>query len=350
MLLSLLLLPAAIFLQDAPRPSPWLLRPTAIIQPDGTLLEGHEVLIQGDRIVKVGADLELPDGTRIAELSGVLSPGFVDAFAFLGPREDYRPVTSSLRTADARSLEAKDLDEDRLRVGVTSFHLMPRPTNVLSGWGSLWGSGQSEARVKQSRASLSLLPDRVADRRLGPDSLPGALEILQKELPVIPESTHFLNFIDTGEALQGWRSLQDDHAHHFVAMDGIFDFGGALANQLVGLPTAFSFLDARTAETWRRLKKANIQFAFGTAQGSPLTLRLAAMKLSRATKNPAFAMQSITTHAATLVGVSGIGVIAPGAYADLVLWSGHPLDATSRLKATMVSGMTVYRANPLEEK
>ncbi len=349
MLLSLLL-PAAIFLQDEPRPTSWLLRPTAIIQSDGTLLKGQEVLIQGDRIVQVGADLDLPDGTRTANLSGVLSPGFVDAFAFLGRPEDYRAETSSLRSADARSLDEKDLDKDRLREGVTSFHLMPRPTNVLSGWGSFWGSGQSEARAKQSRASLSLLPDSVADQRLGPDSLPGALEILKKELPEIPKSTSFLNFIDTGEALNSWHSLQDGHPHHFVAMDGIFDFGGALSQQLVGLPTAYSFLDARNAETWRRLKKANIQFAFGTAQGAPVALRIAAMKLSRATKDPAFAMQSITRNAAALAGATDVGAIVPGAYADLVLWSGHPLDATSRLKSTMVSGMTVYRANPLEEK
>ena len=62
---SLLALAPALPAQEAKAQGPvWALQPTHVILPDGSTAEGQTVLVQGGRILGVGADLELPSGAR----------------------------------------------------------------------------------------------------------------------------------------------------------------------------------------------------------------------------------------------------------------------------------------------
>jgi imidazolonepropionase-like amidohydrolase len=55
------------------------------------------------------------------------------------------------------------------------------------------------------------------------------------------------------------------------------------------------------------------------------------------------ALRAITLTPAELLGLSGeIGVVAPGAVADIVAWSAEPFDATSRPLLVMIGGRVVY--------
>ena len=58
------------------------------------------------------------------------------------------------------------------------------------------------------------------------------------------------------------------------------------------------------------------------------------------------ALRAITIRGAEIVGLDDkIGSIAEGKDADLVIFSGHPLDFRSKVQAVLLDGKTVYRRN-----
>jgi imidazolonepropionase-like amidohydrolase len=55
------------------------------------------------------------------------------------------------------------------------------------------------------------------------------------------------------------------------------------------------------------------------------------------------ALDAVTSIPARLLGLeSQMGVLAVGGAADLVVWSGHPLDATAAPKMVVINGRVVY--------
>lgn len=84
----------------------------AVATPEG-ILEGAEVLVEGDRIVEVGAALARPDGTRVVELAGgLVAAGFIDAHIHGGLEFDAMDATAEALAAISAHLA---------RHGVTSW-------------------------------------------------------------------------------------------------------------------------------------------------------------------------------------------------------------------------------------
>jgi imidazolonepropionase-like amidohydrolase len=60
--------------------------------------------------------------------------------------------------------------------------------------------------------------------------------------------------------------------------------------------------------------------------------------------SPADALRAVTINPARIMGVADrIGSIEPGKDADLVIWSGDPLDVMSRAERAFIGGIEVYR-------
>ena len=55
----------------------------------------------------------------------------------------------------------------------------------------------------------------------------------------------------------------------------------------------------------------------------------------------AAAWSALTSQAGTISGTTA-GSLAPGSAADLVLWSGDPLDLTSRVERVWIDGAAVH--------
>ena len=335
-----------------------ILAPDAIVAADGQLLEGYKVVIADGKIIEVAADPRTA-GVEV-RLHGVLSPGFVDAFAQLGAEifltEQSDKVTPGLLAVDGARLDS-DAWQELAKHGVTSAHLVPDPTNVLSGSGALIATASEASVAKvtdgQTVQIASLLSSSVSDGRVGPSSLAGALEVLHESV-----ATHGARalgslpwfFVEDAAGTRSVKTLMGDlniNSAKFILLGDPGEYAGLFTDELVGLP-AFSMGElARRAELWRRMSKANISVAFGTRMSNIEynSLRSSAMAWSRITRNPQAAFESITVNPATMLGRDDIGRIAKGARADLVLWSAHPLDAQARVLATMIAGETVYRAD-----
>ncbi|MFQ5748044.1 MAG: amidohydrolase family protein [Planctomycetota bacterium] len=372
--LALLFGPVPACPQSTPAPAPaspvrpWILRADRILTGDGEEFEKGAVLLRGGRILAVGASVPVPANAVEVRLHGTLAPGFVDAFSGFGLEgrvtEDSRPLSAGLRVRDSLDRRAP-LWRELLAAGVTSIHVVPEPANVAAGWGALVHPGDPSALVgtPETRQVFSLLfaqeTHEVYDEVFGPTSLAGAgkllAEVLEQGIPGLKEKGALV-FVDSPGAarLAREQARRHDLDAVLVALGDPGAYGRELAGRLVGLPAlGEGSLGPRAIEVLRRLHGSGVRIAFGTrftGSSQPDALRMSAMALSRITGDPGAALASITANAAELAGVARrTGRIAPGARADLVLWSGHPLDAAARVKAILVEGRSLGFRTPVEE-
>ena len=152
--------------------------------------------------------------------------------------------------------------------------------------------------------------------------------------------------------------LAEEFKLNFILEEGTEAYRCLPQLQAAGVPVVFGPLymtasgyRGRTDEarrprltTPRQLADAGIAFAL-TAQElrDEEGLVRQAMVAVRHGLDEEEALRSITTAPAAMLGLSGkVGELSPGAAADLVVWSGEPLSATSRPKLVVVGGEVVY--------
>jgi imidazolonepropionase-like amidohydrolase len=102
--------------------------------------------------------------------------------------------------------------------------------------------------------------------------------------------------------------------------------------------------ERRTLKAVIALQKAGVRFGFGldSPWKNPAELRLGAALCVREGMMPQAAWSALTSDAARIAGVGDrVGRIERGFDADLVLWSGNPLDLGSRVEAVLVGGVRV---------
>ncbi|RLI09373.1 amidohydrolase [Candidatus Bathyarchaeota archaeon] len=114
----------------------------------GTIEEGT-VLIDGGKIVDVGADVEVPRGAEVIDASGkVVMPGLVEAHCHIGIWEETigwagsdgnemtDPATPQMRAIDAIKANADEGGlEAALKAGITTAQILPGSANVIGGTG-----------------------------------------------------------------------------------------------------------------------------------------------------------------------------------------------------------------------
>jgi len=334
-----------------------VLLPDAVVALDGTLQRGVAVTIEDGRITAVGP----APAEGAVRVHGVLAPGMVDAYSAWGADgfvfEESRQLTPGLRAADGVDPESEAF-AGLLARGVTAVHLVPEPSNVLAGRGVLLATGGAlQMLAAQTAQTGSLRASAIYDQRVGPTSLAGGLELLEAALAESAQDVAGDGLwlaVQESEGVRGARALCERAGLAMpllVCHGDLGGYGGDLAGALVVVP-ADPQPSARAAEVWKRLAASGTRFAVGSRGGNPELngLRTAAMALSRATGDAGAAWAAVTAHPAEALGMAGeMGVIAPGARADLVLWSAHPLDAAARVEAVMIGGETVWRPSAAEE-
>ncbi len=341
-----------------------LIQADGVIGADGVLIPDGIVMLRGDQILAVGAKVAAPKSALRSRVRGVLAPGMIDAFTQLGTEHGVSEastfLTPALRAVDAVD-EDHDVWEERLAHGVTAVQLVPStldlagdPIQVLAGWtGVVPCAAPQRAVAAQGRQTVGLLSGPYNSREGGPSSLAGATEALAAHAGAAGDKV--LVVVDSAEGVQAARRTLEGRDLAWLAAGDPATYGGMLRGQLLGLGVVHDGnWSPRALETWRRLHGAGVQVAFGSGDaggwGGPGSLRATAMAFARATGDPAGAMAAVTRNAADLAGLGrNFGRLAPGARADLVLWSGHPLDAASRVRSVMIAGRTVWTAPADEE-
>ncbi|NLL37674.1 MAG: amidohydrolase [Fretibacterium sp.] len=361
------------------------------------------VAIEDGKIVAAGAGVPVPQGAEVTDLKGLfVTPGLIDAHVHMGAynegfpesmqdaNEKTYPVLPQLRLLD--SLYPDDVAfPDALSGGVTCVQSLPGSANVIGGQGIVVKTrpdvvermavmpcsamkaalGENPVRIYGSRNAVPftrmgnawLMRDAFVraqnyrarreaaagkgepfDRDLGVEAL---LSVLDRKMP-FRIHCHRSDDIQTAVRISEEFGLDYTIEHctegHLIASwlaeKKVF---AAVGPTLSGR----SKLELRNKswDTPRILYEAGVHFCIITDHPViPIEHLIVCASLAVKAGLPQDeALKAVTIRAAEHLGLSDrLGFLEPGKDADLVVWSGDPLDARSRVVLTLVDGQTAY--------
>jgi imidazolonepropionase-like amidohydrolase len=361
----------------------------------GQKLEGATVVVQGGKITAVGKGVAVPAGaTRIDARGKVITAGLVDAEGALGlvevdgvaattegaietPGDE---IHAAYRVVDGYNPASVGIPIARSG-GVTAAVAAPRGSLIAgtSAWMSLAGDASAaEAAVKAPAAMVVTLGEAALDdaggsRGYALEQLREALDDaaqyakrradyeknqtrelaasrldLEALLPVVQGRLPLAVHVDRAADIQAVVKLATELklAVILVGATEAWEVAGELAAAKIGvildptrnLPSSFDDLHVRD-DAAALLARAGVRIAISTLGGDPRTLR---QRAGIAVANGLAwddALAAITSAPAEIFGVPGRGTIAAGAAADLVVWSGDPLELSSRAERVYIGGV-----------
>ncbi|GAB3544417.1 amidohydrolase [Arthrobacter tumbae] len=374
---------------------------TAIVNAHVVPIEGEPfdgtVLIENGKVSALGADVQAPEGADVVDAAGKwLLPGFVDAHVHLGTHEEGEgwagddtnemtdPVTAGVRALDAVNPYDPGFD-DALAGGVTSVNVNPGSGNPIGGLAvAIHTHGRYiEEMVLRSpsglKSALGENPKRVyGEKKQTPSTRLGTAMIIRK---AFMDAQNYMGKADENardpklEALAmvlrreiPWRQ----HAHRAddiatalriaeeFGYDLVLDHGTEahlLADVLAerGIPVLIGplfttkskvELRGRSIANPGKLAAAGVEISIITDHPViPINFLVHQATLSvKEGLDPVTALRSITINPAKVLGLAErIGSLEPGKDADVVLWSGDPLDVMQRALTVWIGGKEVYR-------
>jgi len=365
--------------------------------PDGT------VIMAGGRIQAVGgSDLGVPVGAVVVDAKGMfVTPGLIDAGAQMGLSDTDANEQGDEVTPHMRVLDALDRDDPRFAKarsrGVTTVHVTPGNRNVIGGLGAVvktWGTSIADMLVKDgvglrmtmgsepssgNRAIRGGMPNSMYSRRpttrmgviwavrkafydakdyqqrtIDPDnSTPpdAGMEVLVEALTgkvLVHTTARAEQDIRTALRLAeefGYRPVLDEPVEAWRVADEIAEAGVSV---LFGAPSAAQVAGSGGRDgaevrwnTLNMLAERGVPFAIHTGtNNAALSLIDEAMFAVRNGLSQSAALDAITIVPAVILGVSDrVGSLEVGKDADVVLWTGHPLDPSSAVKSVYVGGI-----------
>ncbi len=370
---------------------------------DAPPLEDGVVLLRDGRIEAVGqrAEVSVPEDAEVVDCAGGwLLPGLVDAHVHLGVWEEGEgwagqdtnemtdPVMAAARAVDGINPREKGFD-DALMGGVTTVNVNPGSGNPIGGQAvalKTFGRYVDEMVLRNPsgvKAALGENPKRVygeqkktPSTRLGValvlrkafsaarsyqarlDAADGApvdtdlvsevlVKVLQRE---IPWRQHCHRADDIATALR----LADEFGYDLVLDHGTESY--LLADVLAekGVPVLYGPLIVSRSKVEVRdrslrapgiLDRAGVPVSIITDHPVvPIEYLITQVALAvREGMDRDAGLRAVTLNPAAVLGVDNrVGSLTVGKDADVVLWSGDPLDLQSRVLRTYVDGAEVY--------
>ncbi|MCH7894267.1 MAG: amidohydrolase family protein [Proteobacteria bacterium] len=367
----------------------------------GTLNDAT-VLVENGHIIAVGNGVRIPDGAeRIAANGRIVTPGFFDAYSYFGVSEIglVKETVDVIQTAEryTASFELADVINPRSTLipinrieGVTRAMVAPRAgffqelsTSPILGLGSVIHLGSTEnfivarnnalfvmlgeigARLAGgSRANAQLLlrealedaRDYAANRqgfnegrrrvyslnRLDLDSL---VEVLNGQRPIVATVDRASDIESVLRLANefGIRLVINSGAEAWMVADKLADANvPVILDPLQNLPSSFSALGS-TLENAARLDEAGVTVAFssGDSHNSRNMKQAAGVAVANGLSYET-ALRALTINPAEIFGVqASYGTVSVGAEADLVIWSGDPLELSTFADFVMIRGKTI---------
>lgn len=356
--------------------------------------EKATVVVDGDSIVELGENPSLAQDCELIHASGkYLLPGFIDSHNHIGLEEEiYRiegsdvneiadPITPQLRALDG--INFWDLAfTDALRGGVTRSLTMPGSANLIGGqavflkhlaarpadmvykhpWGLKAALGENPKRVYAEQkkspitrmANASLLRealytaarnmervDRTASEVFKQDPLQ---KVLKQEMPLLVHA-HRADDIMTALRIKDEFNIKMIIQHGTEALEVADELQKREVPVFLGpflINRAKVELKEVSFKTPALLAQRGVKFSL--ISDHPVVpiehLRVCAALAVREGLDEELALKALSLWPAEILGVSQeLGSIAKGKKADLVVYSGHPLEFRSRVEMLLVDGI-----------
>lgn len=374
-----------------------------VVPVEGEPFEGT-VVVEDGTVRELGPDAAVPEGAEVVDAGGQwLLPGLVDAHVHLGVWEEGEgwagqdtnettdPVMAAARALDAINPRERGFD-DALAGGITSVNVNPGSGNPIGGLTvalKTYGRVVDEMVLRSPsglKAALGENPKRIyGEQQKTPSTRLGVALTLRKAF------TEARNHLAKGEDAEGhlinealglvlsrqipWRQhshraddiatairIADEFGYELVLDHGTESY--LLADLIAerGIPVLYGPMIVSRSKVEVRERSA----------AAPGILDQAGVKVSIITDHPVVpidhlitqvaiavkegmdrdaALRAVTINPATVMGVADrIGSLAPGKDADLVLWSGDPLDLQSRALRVWQDGREVYSYDEAERR
>ncbi len=378
-----------------------------VVPIEGERIDGGTVLLRDGKIAAVeGPGFPVPAGVDVVDAAGKwVLPGFIDAHAHAGVHEEAEgwagddtnertdPCTAQVRALDA--INPADLGfRDAITGGVLAVNVNPGSANPIGGQTAAvkcWGRTVDEMVMRAPAGLKSALgenPKRVyGERKETPATRLGTAAVIrgafvaaqnyQAKLTAAADGTgervveRDLRLEAIGRVLRReipWRQhchRADDIATAMrlareFGYDLVIDHGTEahlLADQIAAasipvvigpLFTSRSKVELRNRSLANpgRLAAAGVMIAI-TTDHPVVPIHFLIHQATLAVKeglDPETALRAVTINPARIIGCAGrIGSLAAGKDADVVIWSGDPLDVMSRAERAYVNGREVYR-------
>lgn len=336
---------------------------------DGEVREDAAVLLRNGLIEAIGSAQATDDLLRAAgvepgdivvvEHDGDVSAGLIALHDFSGASgEEYDSTRALLpETRLAYAFDPDHSDFERLvEEGITTIVLTPSSQALAGGLTAVVKT--ANGRVLDDRAQLHLSVSSVALSSLRyPTSYDGALaefdarfesgeavfaEAQAGSLPVLIEAREKHEIQKALDLAQryGLRGAVSGASRAGELADALRTSGLAVVYRPFDLG-----MERRSLESVVALAEAGVPFGFSldAPYRHPASLRLEAAACVREGLSRDAALRALTSDAAAIAGVDKhVGRLIPGMDADLVLWSGDPVDLGSAVVAVYVDGERAY--------
>ena len=378
-----------------------------VVPVEGEPIEGGIVLLRDGKIAAVeGPGFTVPADVAVVDATGKwVLPGFIDAHAHVGVSEEAEgwagqdtnertdPVTAQVRALDA--INPADLGlRDAITGGVLAVNVNPGSANPIGGQTAAikcWGRTVDEMVLREPAGLKSALgenPKRVyGERNETPSTRLGTAAVIRgafvaaqnyqaklaasassAERPVVERDLKLEALSRVLRREIPWRQhchRADDIATAMrmareFGYDLVIDHGTEahlLADQIAAssipviigpLFTSRSKVELRNRSLANpgRLAAAGVTIAI-TTDHPVVPIHFLIHQATLAVKeglDPVTALRAVTIHPARIIGCAArIGSLLVGKDADLVIWSGDPLDVMSRAERAFIDGREIYR-------
>jgi len=378
-----------------------------VVPIEGEPVDGGTVLLRDGKIAAVeGPGFTVPDGVEVVDATGKwVLPGFIDAHAHAGVSEEAEgwagqdtnertsPVTAQVRALDA--INPADLGfRDAITGGILAVNVNPGSANPIGGQTAAikcWGRTVDEMVLREPAGLKSALgenPKRVyGDRKETPSTRLGTAAVIRgafvealnyqakldaaerdsdsspvgRDLKLealcrvlrreIPWRQHCHRADDIATAMRmarefGYDLVIDHGTEAYLLADQI---AAASIPVIIGpLFTSRSKVELRNRSLANpgRLAAAGVTIAI-TTDHPVVPIHFLIHQATLAVKeglDPVTALRAVTINPARIIGCDDrIGSLTAGKDADVVIWSGDPLDVMSRAERAYVDGREIYR-------
>lgn len=340
-----------------------------IIPVSGPEIESGTIILHGDKIAAVGADVKVPPNAKSLDKKGLTAfPGIIHPLSRIGLGD------ASSQTANAAQLALDDLNPAAdafaavQRSGLTVFAIQP-PGNGIAGRGAIlkpvgWtrdqqlvekasflrivlqsGSAPKDA-LKQAfeGARKAFDTDR---KKLDEKTLP-LVQFLKGELPAIVEAATPAEILHFWQVLDG---IQDATPRVvFSSFQEVYkaapQLGARKARVILRPFLANAPMTFERINTAAELVKAGATVAFTPVGDTPENLQGVLFRVAELVKfglPREAALRGLTLAPAEMLGIDKrVGSLEAGKDADLLLLSGDPLSASTSIREVFINGRPVF--------